>query len=113
MSHHISFKAAFDGLKYALFTQPNFRIHLVATALALSLAWLFKISQSELLILLFTITLVLVAEMINTSIEAMTDLLSPTHHPQAKIAKDVAAGMVLLTASLSIIIGLAIFLPKF
>ena len=111
MSHHISFKAAFDGLKYALFTQPNFRIHLVATALALSLAWLFKISQSELLILLFTITLV--AEMINTSIEAMTDLLSPTHHPQAKIAKDVAAGMVLLTASLSIIIGLAIFLPKF
>lgn len=111
MSHRISFTAAFSGLKYAFSTQPNFRIHLGATLLMLGLAWFFQISRLEFLILLFTITLVLIAEMINTSLEAATDLLTPEYQSQAKIAKDVAAGMVLLAAILSVIIGLVIFIP--
>lgn len=77
----------------------------------LGLTWFFQISRLEFLILLLTITLVLIAEMINTSLEAATDLLTPEYQSQAKIAKDVAAGMVLLTAVLSVIIGLVIFIP--
>jgi diacylglycerol kinase len=112
MSHRISFKVAFGGLKYALSTQPNFRIHLLITTLAVILALAVRLPRLEWLILLLTIALVLVAEMINTSLEAATDLLAPEYRSQAKIAKDVAAGMVLLTAILSVIIGLVIFIPK-
>ncbi len=111
MSHSISFKAAFSGLKYAFLTQPNFRIHLAATILVLGLAWFLRLSHLEWLILLLAIFFVLVAEMINTSLEAATDLLTPEYQSQAKVAKDVAAGMVLLTAILSVIIGLVIFIP--
>ena len=111
MSHHVSFKHALDGLKHAFLTQPNFRIHLVVTGLVLISALILRLPRLEWLMLLFAITLVLVAEMVNTSLEATTDLLAPQHHPQAKIAKDVAAGMVLLTVILSVIIGTFIFLP--
>jgi len=112
MSHRISFQAAFAGLKYAFLTQPNFRIHLLGTVLVIALAWILHLEPLKWLILLFAITLVLVAEMINTSLESMTDLLTPEVKAQAKIAKDVAAGMVLLTAILSVIIGAVIFIPQ-
>lgn len=111
-SHHISFSHALSGLKYTFTTQPNFKIHLLATALVLFFAWIFHLEKLQWLILLFTICLVLIAEMINTSIEAATDLLAEDFKPQAKIAKDVAAGMVLVASTLSVIIGLVIFLPK-
>ena len=58
-----------------------------------------------------TVTLVLVAEMINTVVEAVVDLVSPTYHPLARVAKDVAAGAVLVTAIGSVVVGLFIFLP--
>ena len=109
--HRISFKHALVGVKYALSTQPNFRIHLILAATAIVLAGYFRLTQAEWLILLFTITLVLVAEMINTALEAVTDLLTDQLRPQAKIAKDVSAGVVLLTAILSLVIGLVIFIP--
>jgi diacylglycerol kinase len=68
--------------------------------------------MTEWLILIFTINMVVVAEMLNTSIEAMVDLISLERRTDAKIAKDVAAGMVLVSASFSVIIALLIFLPK-
>ena len=111
MSHRISFKVAFSGLKYAFLTQPNFRVHSLIAALVLTTAVILKLSRLEWLVLLVAVTLVLIAEMINTSLEAATDLLSPSYQSQAKIAKDVAAGMVLLTAMFSVIIGLVIFIP--
>src|SRR5690606_24661652 len=91
--------------------QPNFRFHTWAMALVMGIsAWL-RISAQEFIILLFTIMLVLVAEMLNTAIEAMTDLLTQKKSPYAKISKDVAAGMVLLTALLSLVVGGIILLP--
>lgn len=109
--HTISFKHAFEGILYMVRTQPNFRFHLFA-ATAVSLAsYMLGVSWRDWLILLFTIQLVIVAEMLNTAIEAITDLVTVKILPQAKIAKDVAAGMVLMSALLAIIVGLVILLP--
>ena len=70
-----------------------------------------SIDRNEWLTLTLMITIVLAAEGVNTAIEAAVDLASPTYHPLAKIAKDVGAGTVLLTAVASVIVGLLLFLP--
>lgn len=111
--HTISFRHAFDGILYAFSTQPNFRIHTLATILVTFLGFYFHISLEHWLFLIFTIVWVLTAEMMNTSLEATVDLLSPQLHPSAKIAKDTAAGMVLISAFGAIAIGLIIFVPYF
>lgn len=110
--HKISFKHAFDGFIYAVRTQPNFRFHLLATIVVILFGIYFSISPTEWLILVFTINSVLVAEMVNTSLEAMVDLITLERRNDAKIAKDVSAAMVLVSATLSIVVGLIIFLPK-
>lgn len=110
--HKISFKHAFDGFIYAVRTQPNFRFHLLATIVVILFGMYFSISPTEWLILVFTINTVLVAEMINTSLEAMVDLITLERRNDAKIAKDVSAAMVLISATLSIVVALIIFLPK-
>ncbi len=110
--HRISFKHAFDGFLYAVRTQPNFRFHLLATFVVILLGIYFSVSLTEWLILIFTINTVLVAEMVNTSIEAMVDLITLERRADAKVAKDVASAMVLVSAILSIIVALIIFLPK-
>ncbi len=110
--HHVSFRHAFDGLLHVLKAHPNFRFHILATICAVLLGVFFRISTFEWLILVFTINTVLVAEMINTSIESMVDLITLEHRQDAKIAKDVSAGMVLVSAILAIIVALLIFLPK-
>src|SRR3989338_9481637 len=110
--HHISFKYAFEGLIYAFLTQPNFRVHFYVTVLALFLGYFFQISIYEWLILTITIFLVFIIELVNTSIEAATDLLVTDHNPIAKAAKDTASAAVLLAALFSIVVGLIIFLPR-
>lgn len=110
--HTVSFKHAFDGIVYVFRTQPNFRFHSVAMVIVLLTAALLGVSLVEWVILLFTIMLVLVTEMINTAIEAMTDLLTKKFDAYAKISKDVSAGMVLLSAMGSVVVGLVIFGPK-
>lgn len=112
MAHHITFKHALEGVKYALTTQPNFRIHALVALAAIVAGLFFGLSYLERLVILFTITLVFIAEMINTAIESMVDLIQEEEHQKAKIAKDVSAGMVLITATASVIVGLVIFLPK-
>lgn len=109
--HHISFKNAFAGIVWAFTTQPNFRIHTVISLLALFLSWYFRISTLEFLIIVFAIVLGMGAEMINTAIEAMTDLITTEWRKEAKIAKDVAAGMMLVTATGAAIVGVLIFGP--
>lgn len=114
MKHHrISFKHALAGLSYMIRTQPNFRIHLVAAVLVLVTAATIKVNRYDWLILFFTIMVVMVAEMINTAIESVTDLLTDKYHVVAKISKDVAAGMVLVCAIFSVIIGVLIIWPYF
>jgi len=100
-----------DGIFYTLRSQPNFRIHIFFALLAVSLGFILKIPSSEWVVILFVIGLVLVSEMINTSIESVIDLLTDKYHLSAKIAKDVSAGMVLVTAGVAIITGILIFVP--
>lgn len=109
--HHISLKTAIAGVLWAIQTQPNFRVHLVLSLVALFAGWFFRVTTTEMLILVFTIVLGLSAEMVNTAIESMTDLITRKWGKEAKIAKDVSAGMMLVTAVGALIVALVIFLP--
>ena len=106
-----SFRYAFAGIRYLLWTQRNAKIHSALAALAVALGLLLQLDRGEWLALVVTISIVFVAEGFNTAIEATVDLATPGYHPLAKIAKDVAAGTVLLTAIASIVVGLILFLP--
>jgi diacylglycerol kinase len=106
-----SFAFAIAGAAYLFRTQRNARIHLLIGAVACGAgAWL-HISRAEWAVVIFTIALVIILEGINTAIEAVVDLASPQFHPLAKVAKDVGAGMVLIAAIASVIVGLLIFGP--
>jgi diacylglycerol kinase (ATP) len=109
--HTISFRYAFEGLFWAIRTQPNFRIHFSLSAAAILAGLWLGISRTEMLIIMFTILLGLMGEMINTSLEAMTDLISTEWHKEAKTAKDVAAGMMLVAAIGAVVIAWYIFTP--
>jgi diacylglycerol kinase len=106
-----SFGFAFSGLAYLLRTQRNARIHVILGALACALAAWLRISRAEWAVLVFTIALVIILEGLNTAVEAAIDLASPEIHPLAKTAKDVAAGMVLVAAIASVVVGLLILGP--
>jgi diacylglycerol kinase (ATP) len=109
--HHISFKNAFAGLGWAIRTQPNFRVHVVLSLLALALGMYLGISSVEMAIILFTIMLGLAAEMINTALESITDLITKEWKEEAKIAKDVSAGMMLTVAIGAVCVAGYIFIP--
>jgi diacylglycerol kinase len=107
-----SFSFAFDGIASALKQEPNFRIHIILGLIVLVAAYFLKFTSIEWLILILTIFFVLVLELINTTLEQLVDLVSPEVQPKAKIAKDVSAAAVLLSAIFSIIVGAILFLPK-
>lgn len=107
-----SFLFAISGLKSALIKEPNFRIHVISAILALTAAYFFNFSLLEWLILAITIFLVITFELINTVLESLVNLVSPELSPEAKIAKDVAAATVLVSAIFSVIVGAILFLPK-
>jgi diacylglycerol kinase (ATP) len=106
-----SFRYAIAGLHYLLWTQRNAKIHTALGLVAIALGVGLGIERYEWLTLILTIAIVLAAEGVNTAIEAAVDLASPTYHPLAKIAKDVGAGTVLLTAVAAVIVGMLVFLP--
>ncbi len=107
-----SFQYAFKGLAHIWADHQNIRFHIVIGLVTLLLSYILKISYIEYLIVLITIFFVIISEMMNTSIEEMTDLITKEHRLQAKIAKDVAAASVLLSALFAIIVGAIIFIPK-
>jgi len=104
-----SFNYAIEGIINSIQTQKNMRIHLVIAIIVLSASLFFDLSKSELLILFISITLVLVLEMINTAIEAVIDMLVDYYHPLARIAKNTAAGAVLIGALNSVLVGYFLF----
>jgi len=106
-----SFGFALEGIGYVLRTQRNFRIQLILGVIALALGVALRFSALEFAVLLVTTTAVLVAEMANTVVEVLVDLLTAEYHPLAKIAKDVAAGAVLLLAISAVLVGLLLFIP--
>jgi len=112
MQHHISFKNAFSGLWWAVTTQPNFRVHIVLSIIALFLCNYLAVSPIEGAIIVFTIVLGLASEMINTALESMTDLITTEWRKEAKIAKDVAAGMMLTVAFGAVLVAMLILGPK-
>ncbi len=107
-----SFGFAFQGLFYVIRTQRNMRIHLLAGLLVILAAFFFKVSAGEWAALLAIMALIYALEMVNTVIEAVVDLITPEFHPLAKIAKDVAAGSVLMASIMAVGIGIIVFLPR-
>ncbi len=107
-----SFKYAFEGLKYAFKYEQNITVHILATCLVIIAGVFFNISTTEWLILFLIIGLVIATELINTSIEAVVDLITDKKHPIAKVAKDTAASAVLVFGLVAIAIAVIIFGPK-
>lgn len=106
-----SFRYALAGIAHLVRTQPNARIHLaIAVAVVLLGLWL-GLPARDWAVIALTIGMVFAAEGFNTAIEALVDLVSPDPHPLAKVAKDVAAGAVLMAALAAIAVGLLIFGP--
>jgi len=107
-----SFNYAIEGIVYAVRTQRNMVIHMVAALFVLTACFFYDLSKEELLIIIITITLVITAEMINTAIESAIDATTNYYHPLAKIAKNTAAGAVMITAINAVAIGYIIFWSK-
>lgn len=106
-----SFRFACNGIRYAIHTQQNFRIQLFFLAAAVSMGLFFHISELEWIALILTSSLVLILEIINTSIERLVDFMTSEYHPKAEQVKDTAAGAVLIASAMSVVIGLIIFIP--
>ena len=102
---------AVQGLRVLLATQPNARIHALATVCVVAAGWYWQVSRADWLALVLAIAMVWVAEAINTGIEWAVDLASPEHHPLAGKAKDVAAAAVLLASLAAVVVGLLVFVP--
>lgn len=100
---------AVNGIIYAATTQRNIRIQLVLAVIVMILCLFYGLNTTEFLCLLFAVFMVIFAEMINTAIETVVDLFVDVYHPKAKIAKDVAAGAVVLAACNALVVGYFIF----
>ena len=107
-----SLSFALDGLRHALRSQRNFRIHVTVAAAVIIAGLALRINRSEWAIVAALIALVIALELLNTAIEALVDLASPAPHPLAKAAKDTAAAATLAAALGSAAAGLIIFLPR-
>jgi len=100
-----SFNYAFEGVIHALRTQRNMRIHFAIAATVLVLAFIYDVTRLELIALMISIAFVLIAEMVNTAVEATIDLSTPSFDPLAKVAKDMAAGAVLIASVNAVAVG--------
>ncbi|GAA4203399.1 diacylglycerol kinase family protein [Pedobacter jeongneungensis] len=107
-----SFKYAFNGLKLFFMTEHNGRVHLFAAIVAIGLSFYLKISGMEWIAILSVISAVFVAEILNSAVEKLADVVSPDYHPKIKIVKDLAAAAVLVTAFLAVAVGVIVFIPK-
>lgn len=99
------FKVAINGIVFTFRTQRHMRFHLYVVLIVILLGIFVNLGLREMLVLLFTISLVLVAEMFNSAIEATVDLVSPNYNPLARFAKDISAGAVLITTIIALVVG--------
>lgn len=107
-----SFGFAIQGIAATVKSQMNFRIHLIAAICVITAGFILNINSMEWVVIILTIGMVLALEAINTAIEHLVDLVSPTHHEIAGKAKDIAAGAVLIGAIAAAAIGIIIFGQK-
>ena len=113
---------ATKGIKHVFVTERNLKIHIVIAVLVALAAIFFSLSVFETIIIIFAISIVIFAEIVNTSIETIVDLIcidvlkdkldESEYNAKAKLSKDIAAGAVLITAVMSAIVGILVFLPK-
>jgi diacylglycerol kinase len=106
-----SFRHAFSGLWYALRTQRNAQIHLLATLLAVLTGLWVRLDLTQWCLIILAMGLVWMAELSNTALEYVVDLLSPEYHPLAKTAKDLKAGVVVVSSLAAVLIGLLVLGP--
>jgi diacylglycerol kinase len=109
MKFFAMFGYALSGVTGALIRERNMKIHAVAAVLACFCGWYFKLSAMQFLWVLSAIVLVFITELLNTAVEKTVDLISPDPHPLAKMAKDTAAGAVLVASIYAVIVGLLMF----
>lgn len=107
-----AWKNAINGIIYATTTQGNIKKQLIIAVLVVLASLFFELTKAEFLIFMFTIILIIFAEMVNTAIETVVDLYTDLYHPKAKIAKDVAAGGVVITAINAVIVAYFLFFDK-
>ena len=107
-----SFNYAFEGIIHVLRTQRNMRIHFAVAFVVIVLALVVNVTKLELIALLISVTFVLIAEMVNTAVEAAIDIATTSFDPMAKLAKDIAAGAVLIAAANAVIVGYLVFAGK-
>lgn len=107
-----SFNYAIEGIVYALRTQRNMRLHALAAIVVLCAAVVLDVTRLEMVALLFAIGFVLFTELINTAIESTVDLSVDRFDPRAKVAKDVAAGGVLIASLIAVAVGYVIFFDR-
>ncbi len=104
-----SFRHAVEGVVHTFRTQRHMRFHFFTVILVLATGLLYRLPRTEMLVLLFSASLVLVTEMFNTAVEAVVDMITQTYHPAAKFAKDIAAGAVLIASINAAVVGLILF----
>ncbi len=107
-----SFEFAFNGIISLIKSEPNSRIHLLAAILAIILGLVVKIKPSEWIFLTMAIAIVFLAELINSSIERIADLVDPGYNKKIKVIKDLSAAGVLVSATASLVTGGIIFVPE-
>jgi diacylglycerol kinase (ATP) len=107
-----SFNTAIEGIVHVLRTQRNMRIHFAVAVAVLAIAAATRVSKIELIALLLAIAFVLIAEMINTAIEGAIDAATTSFDPMAKLAKDIAAGAVLIASVNAVAVGYLVFAGK-
>src|SRR5258708_15418601 len=107
-----SFNYAFEGIIHVLRTQRNLRIHFAVAVIVIVTALIVDVTKLELIALLISITFVLIAEMLNTAVEAAIDIATTAFDPMAKLAKDISAGAVLIATVNAIAVGYLVFAGK-
>lgn len=108
----MSFVYAFRGIAVSIVDGRNIKVHMLAAVVAVSAGFYFQLNHTEWAILILTIASVIAAELFNTAIEKVVDLISPDHQPLAGFAKDAAAGAVLVFAIASLFVAIFLFGPK-
>lgn len=107
-----AFKYSWEGLKYAYAYEQSMLIHISVTVIVITGGFYFAVSVIEWLYLFLLIALIVGLELINTSIEATIDLITPHYHPLAKVAKDTASAAIFVLSIIAFVGGCIIFIPK-
>lgn len=106
-----SFGYAWKGIHSCVGKEQNLSFHLITTVWVVTAGWCFCITRGEWIAIVLCIGMVIAAELFNSAIERLVDLVSPQRHPMAGLVKDIAAGAVLVCALAAIVVGLIIFIP--